>query len=76
MDENNGITDTITEEEWFMEEITIKLTREEVIYLENLLLLDKLENVNRLKQNCLSEEYADYIKTDEKLFDKFRKAWK
>lgn len=59
-----------------MEEITITLTREDVIYLENLLMLDKLDNISKMKQNGWSEEIADYIKTDEKLFDKFGKAWK
>lgn len=59
-----------------MDEITITLTREEVIYIENLLMLDKLDNVRKMRQNGWSEEYADYIKTDEKLFNKLRKAWK
>lgn len=59
-----------------MEEITITLTREDIIYLENLLMLDKLDNVSKMKQNGWSEEYADYIKTDEALYMKFSKAWK
>lgn len=59
-----------------MDEITITLTRDEVIYLENLLMLDKLENVSKMKQNGWSEEYAGYIETDEKLFHKFGKTWK
>ena len=59
-----------------MDDITVTLTREEVIYLENLLMLDKLDNVSKMKQNGWSEEYADYIKTDEKLFHKFGKTWK
>lgn len=52
------------------------MTKEEVIYLENLLMLDKLDNVSKMKQNGWSEEIADYIKTDEALYLKFSKAWK
>lgn len=59
-----------------MGDITVTLTREEVIYLENLLMLDKLDIISRMKQEGWSEKYADYIETDEKLFDKLRKAWK
>lgn len=59
-----------------MDDITVTLTREEVIYLENLLMLDKLDNASKMKQNGWSEEIADYIKTDEALYLKFSKAWK
>lgn len=59
-----------------MDDITVTLTREDVIYLENLLMLDKLDNVRKMKQNGWNEEYADYIKTDEALYMKFSKAWK
>lgn len=59
-----------------MDDITVTLTREEVIYLENLLMLDKLDNTSKLKQNGWSEEIEDYIKTDEALYLKFSKAWK
>lgn len=59
-----------------MDDITVTLKREEVIYLENLLMLDKLDNTSKLKQNGWSEEIADYIKTDEALYLKFSKAWK
>ena len=59
-----------------MDDITVKLTREEVIYLENLLMLDKLDNASKMKQNGWSEEIEDYIKTDEALYLKFSKAWK
>ena len=59
-----------------MDDITIKLTKEEVIYLENLILMDKLDNVRKMAENGYNEESANYIETDEKLFDKLRKAWK
>ena len=59
-----------------MDDITVTLTREEAIYLENLLMLDKLDNASKLKQNGWSEEIEDYIKTDEALYLKFSKAWK
>lgn len=59
-----------------MEEITITLTRQEVIYLENLLMLDKLDNVSKMRQNGWSEKYAENIETDDKLFHKFGMAWK
>lgn len=59
-----------------MDDITVTLTREEVIYLENLLMIDKLDNVSKMKQNGWSEEIADYIKTDEALYLKLSKAWK
>lgn len=57
-----------------MEEITITLTREEVIYIENLLMLDKLDNVKRWSDS--DDEAMQYIKTDEELMRKFNKAWK
>ena len=59
-----------------MGDITITLTRDEVIYLENLILMDKLDNVRKMAENGYNEESANYIKIDEKLFDKLRKAWK
>ena len=58
-----------------MDEITITLTREEVIYLENLLMLDKLDNVSKMRQNGWSEESAESIEKDKVLFRKFNKAW-
>lgn len=57
-----------------MEEITITLTRQEVIYIENLLMLDKLDNVKRWSDS--DDEAMQYIKTDEELMRKFNKAWK
>lgn len=57
-----------------MEEITITLTRQEVIYIENLLMLDKLDNVKRWSDG--DDEAMQYIKTDEELMRKFNKAWK
>lgn len=57
-----------------MEEITITLTREEVIYIENLLMLDKLDNVKRWSDG--DDEAMHYIETDEELMRKFNKAWK
>lgn len=57
-----------------MEEITITLTRQEVIYIENLLMLDKLDNVKRWSDG--DGEAMQYIKTDEELMRKFNKAWK
>lgn len=59
-----------------MDDITVKLTKEEVIYLENLLMLDKLSNLDQYEQNGWSEEIAGYIKTDEELYLKLKKAWK
>lgn len=59
-----------------MEEITITLTRQEVIYIENLLMFDKLDNVREMAENGYSEESAGYIETDEELMRKFNKAWK
>lgn len=58
-----------------MEEITITLTREDVIYLENLLMLDKLDNVSKMAENGWSEESAESIEKDKVLFRKFNKAW-
>lgn len=57
-----------------MEEITITLTREDVIYIENLLMLDKLDNVKRWADG--DDEAKQYIETDEELMRKFNKAWK
>lgn len=57
-----------------MEEITITLTRQEVIYIENLLMLDKLDNVKRWADGDV--EAMHYIETDEELMRKFNKAWK
>lgn len=57
-----------------MEEITITLTRQEVIYIENLLMLDKLDNVKRWSDG--DDEAMQYIETDEELMRKFNKAWK
>lgn len=59
-----------------MEEITITLTRQEVIYIENLLMLDKLDNVRIMAENGWSEESAESIEKDKVLFRKFNKAWK
>lgn len=59
-----------------MDDITIKLTKEEVIYLENLLLMDKLDNVRKMAENGYNEESANYIETDDRLFHKFGMAWK
>lgn len=59
-----------------MDEITITLTRQEVIYLENLLMLDKLDNVSKMAENGWSEESAESIEKDKVLFRKFNKAWK
>lgn len=58
-----------------MDEITITLTRQEVIYLENLLMLDKLDNVSKMAENGWSEESAESIEKDKALFRKFNKAW-
>lgn len=52
-----------------MEEITITLTREEVIYIENLLMFDKLDNVKRWADGDV--EAMQYIETDEELMRKF-----
>lgn len=57
-----------------MEEITITLTRQEVIYIENLLMLDKLDNVKRWADGDV--EAMQYIETDEELMRKFNNAWK
>ena len=57
-----------------MDDITVTLTRDEVIYLENLLMLDKLDNVKRWSDG--DDEAMQYIKTDEALYMKFSKAWK
>jgi len=57
-----------------MDDITVTLTRDEVIYLENLLMLDKLDNVKRWSDG--DDESMQYIKTDEALYMKFNKAWK
>ena len=59
-----------------MEEITITLTRQEVIYIENLLMLDKLDNVRIMAENGWNKESAENIETDEELMRKFNKAWK
>lgn len=58
-----------------MDEITITLTRQEVIYLENLLMLDKLDNVRKMTENGWDEEIAESIEKDKVLFRKFNKAW-
>ena len=59
-----------------MDEITITLTRQEVIYIENLLMLDKLDNVRIMAENGWNKESAENIETDEELMRKFNKAWK
>ena len=59
-----------------MDDITVTLTREDVIYLENLLMLDKLDNVRKMTENGWDEEIAESIEKDKVLFRKFNKAWK
>lgn len=58
-----------------MEEITITLARQDVIYIENLLMLDKLDNVRIMAENGWNKESAENIETDEELMRKFNKTW-